>query len=132
MISSHIGAAPLIPLTSRIGSPEKFPTHTPTVYRLEKPMHQLSRISLLVPVFTAVQKRVESGFSRPNVMARDSLSESICAIIKDALSSITRSLAGDLVVKCQFQTGLNPPRARQRYAFTSSYSSTSADPRAIE
>ena len=27
----------------------------------EKPTHQLSRMSLLVPVFTAVQKRVDSG-----------------------------------------------------------------------
>ena len=45
----------MIPLTFHIDSPLKFPTQTPTVYLLEYPMHQLSRMSLLVPVLTAVQ-----------------------------------------------------------------------------
>ena len=33
-------------------------------------MHQLSRMSLLVPVFTALQKRVASGLSSPKVTLR--------------------------------------------------------------
>jgi len=61
MISNHAGAAPETPETSHIGSPEKFPAQTPTVYRSEYPMHQLSRMSLLVPVFTADQNGVVSG-----------------------------------------------------------------------
>ena len=31
MTSCHTGAAPLTPLTSCMGSPEKLPTQTPTV-----------------------------------------------------------------------------------------------------
>src|SRR4030042_2047458 len=72
--SIQTGAAPVTPLTFHIGSPEKFPTHTPTVYFFEYPMHQLSLMSLLVPVLTAVQKRVANGFSNPKVRLRASLS----------------------------------------------------------
>ena len=53
MMSRHTGAAPLVPETLRIGSPSALPTQTPTVNRGVKPMHQLSRIALDVPVFTA-------------------------------------------------------------------------------
>ena len=84
MISTQMGAEPDIPLTFHIGSPEKFPTHTPTVYFSEYPMHQLSRISLLVPVLTAVQKRVASGLSRPKVVLRASLSDRMSDIRKAA------------------------------------------------
>ena len=80
MISSQAGAAPVTPLTFHIGSPEKFPTQTPTVNRLENPMHHTSRMSRLVPVFTALQKRVASGLSRPNVALRASRSASRSAV----------------------------------------------------
>jgi len=35
MMSSHTGAAPVMPETFHMGSPGKFPTQTPTVYRSE-------------------------------------------------------------------------------------------------
>ena len=68
--SFHTGAAPETPDTSCIGKPLALPTHTPTVYRSDQPNAQLSRMSLLVPVFTAVQKRVPSTLSSPKVRAR--------------------------------------------------------------
>ncbi len=49
-------------------------------------MHQLSLMSLLVPVFTALQKRVESGFSRLKVALLASLSERMSDTRKAALS----------------------------------------------
>ena len=58
MSSAHTGAAPVTPLTSCMESPSKLPTHTATVYAGVKPMHQLSRMSLLVPVLTALQNAV--------------------------------------------------------------------------
>src|SRR4030043_76216 len=82
--SIQMGAAPVTPLTFHIGSPEKFPVQTPTVYFLEYPMHQLSLISLLVPVFAAVQNRVDKGFSSPKVTLRASLSDNISEMRKDA------------------------------------------------
>src|SRR4029077_8334481 len=85
--SSHTGAAPVTPLTSCMGAPEKFPTHTPTVNRRENPMHQLSRMSVLVPVLTAVQKRVERAFSSPNVALRLSRSASTSATRKAVAGS---------------------------------------------
>src|SRR5262245_56938383 len=84
MISSQAGAAPLTPLTSCIASPEKFPTQTPTVYRLENPTHQLSRMSLLVPVLTALQNRVARALSSPNVALRLSRSASTSETMKAA------------------------------------------------
>src|SRR5688572_15021274 len=98
-----------------IGSPEKFPTQIPTVNRLEYPMHQLSLMSLLVPVFTAVQKRVASGLSRLKVRLRLSRSERISDTMKAApldralRSSDPRSLSN--VSRNSLQT---PPLARQR------------------
>ena len=84
MTSAQTGAAPVMPLTFHIGSPVKFPTQTPTVYRLEYPIHQLSLISLLVPVLTAVQKRVAKGFSRPKVRLLAPRSERISEMRKAA------------------------------------------------
>ena len=99
MISSHTGAAPLTPLTFHMEAPEKLPIQTPTVYRSEYPTHQLSRMSLLVPVLTAVQKRVASGFSRPNVSARLSRSDRMSDTRKAApllktLPSFDRGVSG--------------------------------------
>src|SRR5512147_152257 len=85
-----MGAAPVTPVTFHMGSPEKFPVHTPTVYFLEYPTHQLSLMSLLVPVFTAVQKRVAKGFSRPKVALRASRSDRISDIRKVASFENTR------------------------------------------
>jgi hypothetical protein len=67
MISRHTGAAPLVPETARIESPSRLPTHTATVKRSEKPMHQLSRIAFDVPVLAAAQKGSRSAESTPNV-----------------------------------------------------------------
>src|SRR5947199_682843 len=90
MISSHTGAAPVIPLTFHIGSPEKFPAQTPTVQSREYPTHQLSRMSLLVPVFTEVQKGVARAFSSPKVALRLSRSASMCDTRNAAASEYTR------------------------------------------
>lgn len=66
----QMGAAPLIPLTFHMGSPLKFPTQTPTVYSGVQPRHQLSLMSLLVPVFTAAGKGSFNRLSIPNVKRR--------------------------------------------------------------
>src|SRR5512147_2133030 len=81
MSSSQMGAAPLTPETFHMAAPEKLPTHTPTVYRSEYPTHQLSRMSLLVPVLTAVQYLVASGLSRVKVALRASRSDRMSEII---------------------------------------------------
>ena len=54
-----------------------------------KPTHQLSRMSLLVPVFTAAQCRDASGFSSPKVTLLASASESMLATIHEAAGSST-------------------------------------------
>src|SRR3990172_3109051 len=132
MISSHTGAAPLTPETSHIGVPEKFPTHTPTVYRFEYPTHQLSRMSLLVPVLTAVQKRVASGLSRLKVALRASRSDKISEMMKEASRDITRRGAGSSWSGERRRALQDPLFARARYAFTSSQRLMSAVPRASD
>ena len=69
--SASTGAAPLTPLTPCMGSPLALPTQTPTVNRSVKPMHQLSRMSLLVPVLTAAKPRVANlpRYSSPRARA---------------------------------------------------------------
>jgi len=47
-------------------------------------------MSLLVPVFTAAQKRGASGLSRPKVMLRDSRSARISVTMWAAAGSSTR------------------------------------------
>ena len=84
MTSCHMGAAPETPDTFHMELPEKFPIQTPTVYREEKPTHQLSLMSLLVPVFAAAQKRRARAFSYPKVRLRASLSASMSDTMKDA------------------------------------------------
>src|SRR5690349_7610524 len=118
MTSRQTGAAPLVPLTSCIGSPEKLPTQTPTVKRLEKPTHQLSRMSLLVPVLTAVQNGVESGLSSRNVAERLSRSESMSATSQAVEGSKTRRAAPFVLLASLLHTsGLHsPPCASVRYA----------------
>src|SRR5687767_15697888 len=98
-----------------IGSPEKFPTQTPTVNRFEYPIHQLSLMSLLVPVFTAVQKRVASGLSRLNVRLRLSRSESMSDTMKAAsLESALRWFAPWPLSNISRSSLQTPPLARQR------------------
>src|SRR5690606_24198878 len=81
-------------------SPALFPTQTPTVYRDDQPIHQLSRMSLLVPVFTADQIGVESGLSKPNVRARACLSDSMSPTIHAAPSLMTRFCADSAPARC--------------------------------
>ena len=51
--------------TSWIGLKSLLPTHTPTVWRREKPMHQLARLSLRVPVFTGHSLSLNVEFASP-------------------------------------------------------------------
>ena len=57
-------------------------------------MAQLSRISLLVPVLTAVQKRVANTLSVPKVRARALGSDKMSPTIKAAPASSARVNAG--------------------------------------
>ena len=57
---AHSGPAPVTPVTSPIGRPSKFPTHTPTAKSAVYPTVQLSRYPVLVPVFAA------AGYGRSN------------------------------------------------------------------
>src|ERR1700761_5199589 len=82
--SPHTGAAPLVPETRVMLSPSALPTHTATVKRSEKPMHQLSHIALEVPVFAAAQKGSLSALSTPKVTARASGSDIMSATIQAA------------------------------------------------
>src|SRR5690606_34051749 len=70
MMSCHAGPAPVTPLTWRMLTPVLLPTHTPTVYLSDQPTVQLSRISLLVPVLTAVQDGVDHARLRAKGQAR--------------------------------------------------------------
>ena len=86
----HAGAAPVTPDTSHIGAPSALPTHTPTVYREVKPTAQLSRMSLLVPVLTALKLRVASTLSKPKVRVRALLSARMSVTMKLASALKTR------------------------------------------
>jgi hypothetical protein len=88
---SHEGETPL---TACIGRPPALPTQTPTVKRSVLPMHQLSRISLLVPVFTAAWPRVTSGLSRPKLAARAAGSARMCETSQAASGLKTWRAAG--------------------------------------
>ena len=55
-------------------------------------MHQLSRMNLLVPVLTALQKGVASGLSRPNVTARPARSLRMSPTMYAAAADSTGSL----------------------------------------
>jgi hypothetical protein len=54
-------------------------------------MHQLSRMSLLVPVFTAAKPRVARALARPKVRARALLSARMSVTRKTAAGSATRT-----------------------------------------
>ena len=76
----RIGPAPVTPETSRIGEPSKFPTQTPTVNSGVKPIVQLSRKSVLVPVLQATGKSKRRAELIPNARVRAELSLRISAI----------------------------------------------------
>jgi len=59
-----------------------------------KPTHQLSRMSLLVPVFTALQTRVAIALSNPKVRARATRSDRMSPTMKAARASMTGTRFG--------------------------------------
>jgi len=133
--STHTGAAPLIPLTFHMGSPEKFPTHTPTVYFSEYPDAPVVPHVLAGPGFHRSPKACAQGFSRPKVGDRASRSERISEIRK-AASGRRLEGRGDPAgrpcsrrSKTQFAP-LSSIGQGPRYALTSSERLKSADPRA--
>ena len=80
-------------------------------------MAQLSRMSLLVPVFTAAQLRVASTLSVPKVRARASGSARMSPTIQAAPSSTARVNAGRTgrSARSSGATGLwRPPLASAR------------------
>ena len=80
VISCQIGHAPLTPDISHIGEPSVLPTHTHTIASGVYPIVQLSRKSVLVPVFTGMGILVPSMLDIPNVLDRFRGSLSISAI----------------------------------------------------
>ena len=94
-------------------------------------MAQLSRMSLLVPVFTALKKRVASTLSKPKVRVRALLSARMSVTMKLASGLNTRVPAGDGAGFARSRAGLaTPPLASARYALVSDSSVTSALPSA--
>lgn len=69
-IPRQIGPAPLTPETSHIGDPSLLPTQTPMIASGEYERVQLSRKSVLVPVFTGRGILVPSMLDIPNVLDR--------------------------------------------------------------
>src|SRR5262245_40688440 len=93
-------------------------------------MHQLSRMSLLVPVLTALQNGVPSGLSRPKVAIRASRSARILVTRKAAGDESTRR-DGAAEPSGTRRIGLHiPPSASARYAATISHNVTSTEPSA--
>ena len=74
MKSCQIGPAPVMPETSFIGALSALPTHTPTARSGVKPSVQLSRQSVVVPVFAAAGRPISSMLPGPNAGARAALS----------------------------------------------------------
>ena len=86
-------------------------------------------MSLLVPVFTAVQNGVASAFSSPNVALRLSRSARMSATTNVAAGESTGSATiGDAAESRSAPP--RPPLASVRYAPTSSHRLTSAAPSA--
>ena len=106
-------------------------------------MAQLSRMSLLVPVFTAVQKRVVSTLSVPKVRARASGSAKMSptmnaarassAWVQSPAAAVGRAAgvrAGVTEGSCQRTGQASPPLARARKALVKCSKSTSLLPSA--
>lgn len=79
-IPCQIGPAQLTPDTSHMGDPSLLPTQTPMIAFGEYDIVQLSRKSVLVPVFTGRGILVLRILDIPNVLDRFLESESICPI----------------------------------------------------
>ncbi|MDT4869483.1 hypothetical protein FQZ97_1045110 [compost metagenome] len=77
-------------------------------------MHQLSRMSLLVPVLTALQKFVPSSLRKPNVMLRAARSARISPTMKAAPGSITRRRSLPACPGCRLAVLYKPPLASAR------------------
>ena len=121
------GAAPATPETSCIAIPPKFPTQTPTVNSGVKPTAQLSRKSVLVPVFAATGKSNASAESRPNSRDRASLSLNISAISQACRASKTRADSATSSANNLYGRYI-PSLARAAYALVNSSKVTSALP----
>ena len=80
MKSCQMGAAPLMPEMLRIGVLSALPTHTPTAIPGVNPTVQLSRQSVVVPVFTAAGRESFSMLLSPKAGMRAVSSERISAI----------------------------------------------------
>jgi hypothetical protein len=88
----QIGHAPLTHDTSPIGDPSVLPTQTHTTASLLYQIVQLSRKSVLVPVFTGIGILVERILDIPNVLDRFLGSLSISAICQVSGSVISVSV----------------------------------------
>src|ERR671936_1413249 len=64
--SCQIGPAPSTPETSTIAEPSALPAHTPIARSGVKPIVQLSRNAVLVPLFTADGNGRSNGVAPPN------------------------------------------------------------------
>ena len=114
MISRHAGAPPSTPETpAPIASPSKLPTHTATVKRSVKPMHQLSRRAFDVPVLTAAQNGSASALSEPKVEVRAALSPIMSATMLAAGAANTRR-SGGTGPGSTLSFDHSPPRAKLR------------------
>ena len=76
----QIGPAPLTPVTSTIGVLSALPTHTPTTRFGVKPITQLSRKSVVVPVLAAAGRPMLSALFGPKPRSRAELSLRILLI----------------------------------------------------
>src|SRR5207245_4766160 len=84
------GLAPVTPLTSFMGRPLKFPTHTATVNPPVVPTAQLSVKCRLVPVFTATGNGKSNGVLSPNPGMRATGSLRTSSTIAAARGETTR------------------------------------------
>src|SRR5258708_2792209 len=88
----QIGDAPDTPeATCFIAVLSLFPTHTPTISSWLQPIAQLSFLSLVVPVLTAIGLPVLSKELAPNAIVRAELSVKILSIKNASSGDITRS-----------------------------------------
>ena len=92
--SRQIGPAPSTPARPSIGAPSAFPTHTPIAMLGVKPMVQVSRNPVLVPVFTAAGKGTSNGVTPPNPGMRASGSLKMSATRYTCSGLRTRRVAG--------------------------------------
>src|SRR5690606_41956634 len=76
----QIGPAPVTPVTLSMGELSVLPTHTPTAISVVKPIVQLSRKSLVVPVFAPAGYGGLIGVFSPKPGMRATLSDRMLCI----------------------------------------------------